>query len=72
MDDNAVDELSRKFEWSGNEPSPDKVIQEAEKRGLESLSELAEYTNGAPSNCTTGYQKWKHHREYRDSLTSDS
>jgi len=72
MDNNAEDALSQMFDWSGDEPGPDKVIQEAEQRGIEQLSNLTEYMNDAPSNCTTGYRKWKHHREYRDSFTDDS
>lgn len=72
MDDIAEDALIERFEWSDNEPGADKVIQEAEQRGIESLSDLIEYMNDAPSNCTTGYQKWNHHQGYRDAFTGDS
>jgi len=58
------EELSEKYTWSNNQPGPKDVVEEAKEYDFESISTLISKMEDAPSNCSTGFEKWKWFRNY--------
>jgi len=61
--------LSELFGWESEEPGPEVVVTEAKQQGVESLENLIQAMQDAPSRYRTGYQKWNWCQEDDDALT---
>jgi len=68
MSEDWEEKLTEAFNWSREQPGPKDVADEAEEYNLESISNLISKMEDAPSNCSTGFEKWKWYRNTGDGL----
>ena len=68
MSQNWEEKLSEEFEWSREQPSPEDVAEEAKKYDFESISDVINKMEDAPSTCSTGFEKWKWFRNWGDAF----